>query len=106
MQDCIFCKIAKKEIPTEFVRETDHFVVFKDIKPSAAIHLLIVPKQHVTDIQGVSDELWAEVKKIALGLGDEMRLTGYRLTTNAGEAALVKHFHVHFLGAVKADRGL
>lgn len=106
MQDCIFCKIVKKEISKEFVLETDNFVIFKDIKPSASVHLLIVSKEHIEDIKSLSDELWAEVKKISLGLADEMKQTGYRLVNNAGEAAAIKHFHVHFMGAITADRKL
>ncbi len=106
MDDCVFCKISKKEIPSEFVKETENFFVIKDIKPSAPVHLLIISKNHFDDIKSVSDDLWVEVKKIAVELGAENGQTGYRIANNVGEAAAVKHFHVHFLGGVKSDRNV
>lgn len=106
MEDCVFCKIIKGEIPTDFIKKTDNFVVFKDIKPSAPVHLLIVSQKHFEDISKVSDELWVEVRKIAMELGREFSPDGYRVGNNAGNAALVKHFHVHFLGGVKSDRSI
>lgn len=106
MDNCIFCKIAKKEIPTILVKETNNFVVFKDIKPSAPIHFLIVSKEHLGDLKEVNDQKWAEVKKIALELGEEQKLSGFRIANNVGDAAMIKHFHVHFLGGIKVDRNV
>ena len=106
MRDCVFCKIVKKEIPSEIVEETDNFVVFKDIKPSAPTHLLIVPKTHYKDVGGLSDELWAEVRSVALELQKNLKLEGFRLATNVGDAAMIDHAHVHFLGGIKKDRSV
>jgi histidine triad (HIT) family protein len=104
MKDCIFCKIASKQIPTDFIYEDNDFVVFKDIHPSAPIHYLIVPKKHITDSAEASAQEWDQVRNIAKHLAEQNDLKGYRLATNLGETALVKHMHVHFLGKIKKDR--
>ena len=106
MEDCAFCKIIRKEIPAEIVRETEHLLVFKDINPKAPVHLLLIPKTHVQDIREVDDETWQEVKKVTLELAKEKNLLGFRLVTNAHEATLVPHMHVHFLGDVSSTREL
>lgn len=104
MADCIFCKIIKGEISTDFEKETENLVVFKDINPKAPIHLLIVPKKHTQDITFAEDNLWEEMGKMAIELAKEKQLKGFRLVHNAGDAAMVPHMHVHFLGQVSADR--
>lgn len=104
MEDCIFCKIVKKEIPTEIVKETEDLMVFKDINPKAPIHLLIIPKTHLSDISGADDDLWLKIKATILELARINNLKGYRIGSNVGQAAIVKHMHVHFLGPVSAER--
>lgn len=104
MDECIFCKITSQKIPSEIVKETSSFVVFKDLHPKADIHLLIVPKTHYNDIHEVTDGEWLEVKNIAIELGKQFNLKGFRLVNNAGEAAAVKHLHIHFLGEVDQQR--
>jgi histidine triad (HIT) family protein len=104
MNDCIFCKIIKGEIPTKIEKETENLVVFKDIKPQASIHLLIVPKKHSKDITEINDNIWVEIKNTAIDLAKKNKLTGFRLVNNTGEAALVSHIHMHFLGEVSTDR--
>ena len=56
MQDCIFCKMVSKEIPVETVYEDEHVLVFKDVKPEAPIHLLIIPKKHITSLLDLDEE--------------------------------------------------
>ncbi len=106
--DCIFCRIIRREVPAEFVYEDDFFAVFKDIKPSAPVHLLIVPKEHL-EIQGGDLERRAEVlgRVFALSrkLAEEAKiLDGYKLVTNAGPGAgqTVDHLHVHLIGGWKS----
>lgn len=100
--DCLFCKIAKKELPSEIVYEDETFVAFKDIQPKARFHLLIVPKKHILSV----DHLTAEDKNLmgALILGAqkiarEKDLKGYRLQINVGRAGgqIVDHLHLHLL---------
>lgn len=104
MDDCIFCKITRKEAPAEIVKETDNIVVFKELHPKAPIHFLIVPKKHLLDITQCDDSLWSEIKKVALGLSSQVSPKAFRLVVNAGDATMVKHMHVHFLGDVGVER--
>ena len=106
MKDCVFCKIVKGEIPSEKEMETDNLIVFKDIHPKAKIHLLIIPKDHIEDIRKDNGVIWASVGKIAIRLADRLGATGFRLVSNTGTAAEVKHMHIHFLGEVELDREL
>jgi histidine triad (HIT) family protein len=106
MEGCIFCKIISKEIPAEIEKETDTLLVFKDASPKASIHLLIVPKTHYNDISKLPEKEWIHIKDMAEQLGLEHKLKGYRIINNAGDAALVKHMHMHFLGEVDKKRQL
>ncbi len=106
MDDCIFCKIVKGELGTKFEKETENLVVFKDVNPQAAIHLLIVPKAHVKDLGAADNKLWTEIKDVAVGIARARSLTGFRIVHNAGDAAIVPHLHVHFLGDVTSDRAV
>jgi histidine triad (HIT) family protein len=106
MEECIFCKIVKGEIPTDIEKETDRVVVFKDIHPSAPIHYLIVPKNHIKDIREADSYIWDDVKKVASELAKEKKLAGFRLTTNAGDAALIPHMHIHFLAGITSERSV
>ena len=105
MEGCLFCKIIAKEIPTEIVYEDDDFLAFKDIKPMAPVHLLVIPKKHIPSINHLESEdkeligkLFLTAKEIAKeqGLFDK----GYRLIFNVGRDAgqAVDHLHLHLLG--------
>jgi histidine triad (HIT) family protein len=103
MNDCVFCQIVKGEKSADIVLDTEDFVVFPDINPHAPVHLLIVPKKHIKDITEVDNETWSKLKDIAVRLGKERELDGYRLVHNVGDAALVPHLHVHFMGGISAE---
>lgn len=101
--DCIFCKIIKKEIPKDFNFESENLVVFPDISPSADIHLLIVPKQHIGGIGEIGEnkkDLLIEVYKTVNKLVAENNLKDdlYRVVVNGGKAQHVPHLHFHLLG--------
>ncbi|MBI4035845.1 HIT domain-containing protein [Candidatus Daviesbacteria bacterium] len=103
MDNCIFCKIIRKEIPKDFEFESEKLVVFADINPAADIHLLIVPKQHIGGIldlgveQGVLlAEIYSTVNKLVKEKGLESDL--YRVVVNGGKAQHVPHLHFHLLG--------
>lgn len=104
MQDCIFCKIVKKEIPAEIVYENEDVLVFKDIKPAAPIHLLLIPKKHIPTFFDLKEEDASIMGKVQLAAGHvarEMGLLsrGFRLASNCGRDAeqLVMHIHYHLL---------
>ena len=104
-QNCLFCKIIDRQIPSQLIYESELAVGFKDIKPQAPVHALFVPKRHVANIHeaGPADdstllELIRAAKKAAgdLGVAD----SGYRLVINCREdgGQTVDHLHVHLLG--------
>ena len=104
MKDCIFCKIANKEIPSDIVSEDENFVVFKDIKPKAPIHLLIIPKTHVGPIDTLSikdEDIISGLILKAREMAEKMAISesGYRLIFNVGKDAgmEVDHLHLHLL---------
>lgn len=108
-EDCIFCKIAGKQIPSDIVYEGDNIVAFRDIAPKAPTHLLIVPKKHIEHFAKASDEdkeILDEMMKTAKNLILKHALTekGYRLVMNGGPAAHVQHLHLHLLGEVGVER--
>lgn len=103
MPDCIFCKIVKKETPTEFLRETQEAVIFKDIHPSAPVHYLVVSKKHIPSIKevGHGDEaLMGHLIHMAKEAAEKLGLTGYKLVFNVGRdgGQIVDHIHLHILG--------
>ncbi|OGM02026.1 hypothetical protein A2115_02480 [Candidatus Woesebacteria bacterium GWA1_41_8] len=104
MEDCIFCKIISREVPSQIEKETDNLLVFKEINPAATVHLLIVPKKHIKDVTEDEGVNWASIGKLATTLAKEKGLKSFRMVHNAGGAAAVPHMHVHFLGEVAKDR--
>ncbi len=103
--DCIFCKIVNREIPTEFLYENDRLVVFKDINPLAPIHLLLVPKEHIRGINDIADGEWDIVTELVMTAKDmaakmSVDKSGYRLFFNVekGGGQEVFHLHLHLIG--------
>jgi len=106
--DCIFCKIANKEINGDLVYEDEDIVVFKDINPVAPVHLLVIPRQHISSIMEIDkseDGLTAGIFKIIRKIAKEMKIDqeGFRVVMNTGDGAgqSVKHLHFHILGGRK-----
>lgn len=104
MADCVFCKIANKEISADILMEDDEFLVFKDINSKAPIHLLIIPKAHVGPVNTLNEDdrdligdLILKAKETAEGI--KVSEKGYRLIFNVGKDAgmEVSHLHLHFL---------
>lgn len=101
MEDCIFCKIIKGEIPSEKVYEDEEVLAFKDIQPAAPIHVLIIPKKHITNLMEVSNEdselmgrIVEAIQKIAKQLGIEEK--GFRIISNCGPDSGQEVMHLHF----------
>ena len=104
MADCVFCKIVAGEIPSTRVLETDRAFAFRDLAPQAPTHVLVVPKEHHTDLAALvaaDPELLADVFAAAVAVAEQEGLTrGYRLLTNTGpdSGQTVFHVHLHVLG--------
>lgn len=103
MEDCIFCKIIRGEIPSQKVYEDERVYAFRDINPQMPVHLLVVPKAHIASAADLTEEdapVVGHIFAVIAGLAKELGLTrGYRVITNAGEEAgqTVKHLHFHVL---------
>ncbi len=104
MDNCIFCKIVNKEIPSNPVYEDDKILAFHDLNPQAPVHVLIIPKEHIASLDHIEEHhqevlgyLMGKVREIAKDLGLE---NGYRLVSNCGRDGMqtVDHVHFHLLG--------
>ncbi len=105
MQECIFCKIAKKEVPSQIVYENDKVVAFRDAKPVAPVHVLIVPKEHIESLKDINGDNADILIDIHLAANEVAKITGiyergYRLINNCGVDAgqSVRHLHYHLIG--------
>ncbi len=108
MDDCLFCKIVMKEIKSDVIFENENVLVFKDINPKAPVHLLVVPKKHVSSIMEVGQLSSGEISSIINSISmtaKELGLEkdGFRVVTNTGPGAgqSVAHLHFHILGKRK-----
>lgn len=104
MEDCIFCKIINKEIPSENLYEDDKFLAFKDINPSAPIHVLITPKKHINSINELGEEdkeLMGEMLLLAKKIAKDLKTSdGYKLSFSVGRKGgqVINHIHLHLMG--------
>jgi len=100
--DCIFCKIAKGEIPKEFEYQDDKVMVFPDIHPAAPVHLLIVPREHIEDFYNISDSIHLALSNVIKRMIEQNKLLdrGYRIVVNGGGAQIIQHLHFHLIGPV------
>jgi len=105
MTECLFCKIARKEIPSALVYEDEHLLAFKDIFPQAPVHLLIIPKAHCESLGDLTTETAAAAARIPqvaarLAADHGLQTSGWRLLSNNGPDAgqTVFHLHFHLLG--------
>ena len=103
METCVFCNIVKGVMGTKIEKETENLIVFSDINPQAAVHFLIVPKKHITDLGSLDDKTWKEIKDIAVMMARDRSAKGFRLIHNSGDAASISHLQVHFLADVMHD---
>lgn len=110
MADCIFCKIVNGEIPATIVYEDERVIAFNDIKPVAPIHVLVIPKHHISSAAEINEEnadilkdIYIAINKVAEKLG--IKEKGYRVIVNNGSdgGQIVYHLHFHLLGGKKLE---
>ena len=108
MEDCLFCKIIKGEIPSDKVYEDEQILAFRDINPAAPIHILVIPKKHIASLAHMEKEdeiivgkIYGVINKIAEEQG--FKENGYRVIVNCGKDAgqEVMHLHFHLLAGAK-----
>jgi histidine triad (HIT) family protein len=104
--DCLFCRIVRREIPAKVIHEDEHTVAFRDIDPKAPTHVLVIPKKHIATLNDATDatlvgRLLIAAKEIAVAEG--ITDGGYRTVVNCGAGAgqTVFHLHQHLLGGRK-----
>ena len=104
MNDCLFCKIIRGDIPSTRVYEDDSVYAFRDINPQAPVHVLVIPKKHIPSMDHVDEasdaELAACLRAVRLVAQQEGLAEGYRVVSNCGAHACqsVSHLHFHVLG--------
>lgn len=105
MEDCLFCKIINKEIPTEFAYEDDDIIAFKDIHPLAPVHILVIPKRHISSVVDLTEKETKLIGKIVLTakeIADNLGISenGYKLLLRVGNygGQEVGHIHLHLIG--------
>jgi histidine triad (HIT) family protein len=103
MTDCLFCKMVTGDIKPDVVFENDHILAFRDINPQAPVHILIIPKRHITTLNDLDDaQLGGQILQVAVelakqeGLAEEGYRTVFNCNNNGGQA--VYHLHLHLLG--------
>lgn len=102
--DCVFCKIAKGDIPSNKVYEDEQVLAFHDLDPQAPVHVLLIPKEHIqsaADITGENSAVVAAVFEAAAKVAKQLDLAeGFRIVTNVGTLGgqSVPHLHFHLLG--------
>ncbi len=108
MEDCIFCKIIKGEIPSNKVYEDDEILAFHDVNPAAPIHILVIPKKHIkslVDLQKDDEELIGKIYGIINKIAEEQGFKddGFRVIVNCGKngGQEVMHLHFHILAGKK-----
>ncbi|NNN21999.1 MAG: histidine triad nucleotide-binding protein [Acidimicrobiales bacterium] len=105
MEDCLFCGIVSGDIPSDIVASSNLSVAFRDVRPGAPSHVLVVPKEHITDASTISPSNGAVVADMLMtaqevAFIEKIHESGYRLVFNVGEDAgnSVPHLHLHVLG--------
>ncbi|AVR94414.1 histidine triad nucleotide-binding protein [Pseudoduganella armeniaca] len=122
MDNCLFCKIAAKQIPATVVYEDDELLAFKDINPAAPVHLLIIPKQHISTLSDCDDShtaLLGKMLALAPRLAKEHGVSvvydaegaptrGYKTLINSGPdgGQVVYHMHMHMYGGPRPWKGM
>lgn len=106
MENCIFCKIASGEIPSEKLYENEYLFIINDIQPKAPVHMLIIPKVHIATLNDLEDaELFVEFFKAIKFITQKMNVKDYKtlINTGAGAGQIVFHLHVHIIGEVSKN---
>lgn len=110
---CIFCKIARKELHTDILFEDEEVIAFKDIKPIAPIHILVIPKKHIDSVANIKNSdksLMGKLIMIAKKIADKLEISkdGYKLLIRVGKngGQEVGHIHLHLLGGAKLSEDI
>jgi histidine triad (HIT) family protein len=102
--DCLFCRIASRDVPAQLVLDRDDVLAFRDVNPQAPTHILVIPREHIASLEAVGDRHGPLLSSLVAAANEVARedgvAGGFRLVTNIGRAAgqSVDHLHLHVLG--------
>jgi histidine triad (HIT) family protein len=106
--DCIFCQIVAGKIPSDIIYQDEEVIAFRDIKPQAPVHLIIIPRKHIPSLTGLRQDELPVISRMVevanqLAKREGVAQSGYRLVINCGKEGgqLVSHLHMHLLGGRK-----
>ena len=108
-EDCIFCQIADKKIPSQILFENDTNLAFLDIFPISNGHTIVIPKNHYKNLEDIPSgeltDLFKVVKKLSNKIYEKLKIDGYNILQNNFSAAgqIIKHFHVHIIPRRRGD---
>lgn len=108
--NCIFCKIANHQVESNILHETDNVIILQDIMPKAPVHVLIMPKRHISSVNGLVAEDGAMIAELVLAAKDHavkagVSESGYKLVLNNGKEGgqIIPHLHMHLLGGKQLE---
>jgi histidine triad (HIT) family protein len=102
MDDCLFCRIVRKELPADVVHETDKTLAFRDVNPKAPLHVLVIPKEHIASLMQLESRhaaLLGELHATIQTVSRQEKAPGFRVVVNNGKESgqTVDHLHYHVL---------
>jgi len=110
MRECVFCKIIRKEMPADIVLEEGDLIAFRDIRPQAPVHILVVPKEHISSLLDLGEELAGKLLRAAVEIARKEGIAerGFRVVVNCGPEGgqVIPHLHFHVLGGRKLSDAL
>ena len=113
MDDCLFCKIANGEVKADIVFQNEKIIAFRDIRPIAPVHVLIIPKEHISSMNDISEErtdLLGEMLYTATKIAKELEIAenGYKLLIRTGfnGGQEIPHIHLHLLGGARLSEDI
>ncbi|MFA6193348.1 MAG: histidine triad nucleotide-binding protein [Parcubacteria group bacterium] len=111
--DCIFCKIAQKEIPADIIYEDEDIIAFRDAHPIAPVHILVIPKKHIASVADISEKdtlLMGKLVRAAKKIASDLKISenGYKLLFRVGEhgGQEVGHIHLHLIGGARLSENI
>ncbi|MBI5620446.1 HIT domain-containing protein [Candidatus Gottesmanbacteria bacterium] len=106
MNDCIFCQVVSGRLPSKPIYQDDEVIVIPDLHSQAPVHLLVIPKTHISQFTEASDEILTKMNTIIKQIIQDQQISSYRLVVNGTGAAVIDHLHVHILGKIDKFRSL
>ncbi len=108
MKECIFCKIANHQLTTEILFENEKVIAFRDINPIAPVHVLVIPKKHISSVTEITEKdigLMGNLIMAAKKIADDLKISesGYKLLIRVGRhgGQEIRHLHLHLIGGAK-----